>query len=134
MATEQEIEAVVGRVKVARRRADAVRLVEIMREATGVEPEIWPGNIIGFGSYHYRYESGREGDTVKVGFAPRASALTLYGLIRRYGYGSDEIENRDLLERLGTYTTGKGCLYIKYLDDVDTEALKDLIRAGYEAD
>ncbi|GAB4005353.1 hypothetical protein GCM10029992_52990 [Glycomyces albus] len=134
MATEQEIAAVVDRVKVKRRREDAARLVEIMRGATGVEPEIWPGNIIGFGSYHYRYESGREGDTVKVGFAPRAQALTLYGLIRRYGEGSEEFENRDLMDRLGTYTTGKGCLYIKYLDDVDIEALMELIRIGYRVD
>lgn len=134
MATDEEIAAVVGRVKVARRRADAARLVEIMRDATGVEPEIWPGNIIGFGSYHYKYESGREGDTVKVGFAPRAQALTLYGLVRRYGEGSEEFENQELMDRLGTYTTGKGCLYVKYLDDIDTEALKDLIRIGFEAD
>jgi hypothetical protein len=95
---------------------------------------MWGPSIVGFGSYHYRYESGREGDTAKVGFAPRASAMTLYGLIRRYGEGSEETQNRDLLARRGTYTTGKGCLYIKYLDDVDTEVLKELVRAGYEAD
>ena len=134
MATDQDIEAALDKVKVKRRRADAARLVDIMRETTGEDPVLWPGNIIGFGEYHYRYATGREGDTVKVGFAPRATALTLYGLIRRYGQAPDEIENRDLLERLGTYTTGAGCLYIKYLDDVDLDVLRQLIRAGYEAD
>jgi hypothetical protein len=121
-------------VRVERRKADARRLVDIMRETTGEEPAVWPGGIIGFGTYHYKYATGREGDTVKVGFAPRAPALVLYGLIRRYGMDEDEIENKDLFERLGTYTTGKGCLYVKYLDDVDLDVLKALIRLGYEAD
>jgi hypothetical protein len=134
MASEQDIEAALDKVKVRRRRADAARLVAIMQEVTGEEPVLWPGNIIGFGAYHYRYASGREGDTVKVGFAPRASALVLYGLIQRYGEDADSIEDRDLLDRLGEYSTGVGCLYIKYLDDVDEQVLRDLISAGYRAD
>jgi hypothetical protein len=134
VATQGELEELFDRVKVERRRADAARLVAIMREETGEEPAIWPGGIIGFGTYHYRYESGREGDTVKVGFAPRAPALVLYGLIRRYGMDAEDIENRELFERLGKYTTGKGCLYVKYLDDVDLDLLKALIRIAYTAD
>lgn len=134
MTTQAELEAQFHRVKVDRRRADAGRLAAIMREVTGEEPAIWPGGIIGYGTYHYKYETGREGDTVKVGFAARASALVLYGLIRRYGMGTDDLEDRDLFARLGKYTTGKGCLYLKYLDDVDLEVLKTLIRIGYEAD
>jgi hypothetical protein len=105
MASEQDIEAALDKVKVRRRRADAARLVAIMQEVTGEEPVLWPGNIIGFGAYHYRYASGREGDTVKVGFAPRASALVLYGLIQRYGEDADSIEDRDLLDRLGESTS-----------------------------
>ncbi|MFC3494662.1 DUF1801 domain-containing protein [Glycomyces rhizosphaerae] len=134
MTTQAELETQFYRVKVVRRRADAGRLAAIMREVTGEEPVIWPGGIIGYGTYHYKYATGREGDTVKVGFAARASALVLYGLIRRYGMGTDDLEDRDLFARLGKYTTGKGCLYIKYLDDVDLEVLKTLIRIGYEAD
>ena len=134
MTTQAELEAQFERVKVERRRADAGRLVALMREVTGEEPAVWPGGIIGFGTYHYRYETGREGDTVKVGFAARASALVLYGLIRRYGLGADDFEDKDLFDRIGTYTTGKGCLYLKYLDDVDLEVLKALIRIAYEAD
>lgn len=133
MTTQQELEALYDRVKVERRRADAARLVAIMREETSEEPTVWPGAIIGFGTYHYKYATGREGDTVKVGFAPRTSALVLYGLIRRYGMDADDIENRDLFARLGKYTTGKGCLYIKYLDDVDLDVLRSLIRIAYTA-
>ncbi|MFC4335247.1 DUF1801 domain-containing protein [Salininema proteolyticum] len=130
---DEKITQTLDRVKVKRRRADAGRLVEIMSEVTGEEPVLWPGNIIGFGSYHYKYASGREGDTVKVGFAPRAAALTLYGLIQRYGEDTAALENDELLQNLGTFTTGVGCLYIKYLDDVDEAVLRELIRKGYEA-
>lgn len=133
VTTQAELEAQFHRVKVDRRRADAGRLAAIMREVTGEEPAIWPGGIIGYGTYHYKYATGREGDTVKVGFAARASALVLYGLIRRWGMDAEDIENASLFERLGTYTTGKGCLYLKYLDDVDLDVLKELIRLGYEA-
>jgi hypothetical protein len=134
VATQGELEELFDRVKVERRRADAARLVQIMREETGEDPVVWPGGIIGFGAYHYRYATGREGDTVKVGFAPRAPALVLYGLIQRYGVDAEDIENRELFERLGKYTTGKGCLYVKYLDDVDLDVLKALIRIAYTAD
>jgi hypothetical protein len=134
IVANQALDDLIDRVKVERRRADARRLLALMRDVTGEEPELWPGGIIGFGAYHYRYATGREGDTVKVGFAPRASALVLYGLIRRYGLDAADLEHPDLFERLGKYTTGKGCLYVKYLDDVDTDVLAELIRLGYEAD
>ncbi|MQM25541.1 DUF1801 domain-containing protein [Glycomyces albidus] len=134
MTAQQDFDELFDRVTVPRRRADAARLLQIMQEVTGEEPALWPGSIIGFGTYHYRYATGREGDTVKVGFAPRASALVLYGLIRRYGTGTEDFEHRDLFERLGTYSTGKGCLYIKYLDDVDLDVLKTLVRLAHDAD
>jgi hypothetical protein len=134
IVANRELDDLIDRVKVERGRADARRFLAIMRDVTGEEPEVWPGGIIGSGTYHYRYATGREGDTVKAGFAPRASALVLYGLIRRYGLDADDIEHGDLFKRLGTYTTGKGCLYVKYLDDVDSEVLAQLIRLGYEAD
>jgi hypothetical protein len=94
------------------RRADAKALVELMQTAAGEKPKMWGPSIIGFGSYHYKYESGREGDMPVIGFSPRKAANVLYGL-----HGSSD--SKALLAKLGKYTTGKGCLYIKKLADVD---------------
>jgi hypothetical protein len=102
------------------KRSDAKALIGLMKRATDDEPTMWGTSIIGFGSYHYTYESGREGDTVLVGFSPRKAALVLYGVT-----GSKNAEA--LLAKLGKHTTGKGCLYIKRLSDVDQEVLKELI-------
>src|ERR1017187_3836283 len=90
------------------RRRDAKVLVKLMQSATGEKPKMWGPSIVGFGSYHYRYDSGREGDMPLAGFSPRKAATVLYGLM-----GSDESEA--LLAKLGKHTTGKGCLYIKKL-------------------
>jgi len=102
------------------RRADAKKLVRIMQETTGEKPKMWGPSIIGFGTHHYLYESGREGDTPLVGFSPRKNACVLYGLLGVDG--SDK-----LLPKLGKFTTGKGCLYIKKLADVDEQVLGELI-------
>src|ERR1700682_1101682 len=102
------------------RHADAKALVKVMQSAAGEKPRMWGPSIIGFGSYHYMYESGREGDMPLVGFSPRKAATVLYGLT-----GSSESEA--LLVKLGKHTTGKGCLYIKKLGDVDQEVLKALV-------
>ena len=101
------------------RRADAKTLVKLMRSATGEKPAMWGPAIIGFGSSHYKYESGREGDMPLVGFSPRKAATVLYGLT-----GPD---SEVLLAKLGKHTTGKGCLYIKKLADVDPKVLGALI-------
>jgi hypothetical protein len=101
-------------------RADAKALAKLMQSATGEKAMMWGPSIIGFGSYHYKYESGREGDMPLVGFSPRKAATVLYGMM-----GSDESEA--LLVKLGKYTTGKGCLYIKKLGDVDQEVLDALV-------
>jgi hypothetical protein len=101
-------------------RADAKALVKLMQSATGEKAMMWGPSIIGFGSYHYKYESGREGDMPLVGFSPRKAATVLYGLI-----GSGESEA--LLVKLGKHTTGKGCLYIKKLGEVDQEVLEALV-------
>ncbi len=95
-----------------------------MSEVTGESPQMWGSSIIGFGVHHYIYETGREGDTVKVGFAPRKQALVLYGL-KFY-----EV-NIELLKNLGPHTSGKGCLYIKDLDAIDLPILKELILTAY---
>jgi hypothetical protein len=102
------------------RRADAKALVKLMQSATGEKPKMWGPSIIGFGSYHYTYESGREGDMPMAGFSPRKAATVLYGLM---GSG----ESAALLAKLGKHTTGKGCLYIKKLADVDREVLETLV-------
>ena len=108
------------------RRVDAKGLAEIMQRATGNEPTMWGPSIIGFGSYHYTYESGREGDVPIVGFSPRKAANVLFGTI---GFRGAEA----LLAKLGKYTTGNGCLYIEKLADVDTMVLKTLIKRAVAA-
>lgn len=102
------------------KRADSKWLAKVMKEITGSSPKMWGDSIIGFGSYHYKYASGRQGDWFLAGFSPRKQALTLYimgGSKRR----------PELLKKLGKHKTGKACLYIKKLDDVDKEVLKTII-------
>ena len=100
------------------RREDCYTILEIMKKATKAEPKMWGTSIVGFGDYHYKYASGRENDWFITGFSPRVQNLTLYTL---GGFDSE------LLKKLGKYKTGKGCLYIKKLDDVDIKVLNDLI-------
>ena len=102
------------------RRADAKALIKLMQAATGEKPKMWGPSIVGFGTHHYKYESGREGDMPLLGFSPRKAALVLYGL-RAAG------EFDVVLAKLGKHTTGKGCLYIKKLADVDQHILETLI-------
>ena len=108
------------------RRTDAKTLAKLMQRVTGNKPAMWGSSIIGFGSYHYAYESGREGDMPVVGFSPRKAANVLYGTI-----GFDGAEA--LLAKLGKHTTGKGCLYIKKLADVDMKVLETLLEKAVAA-
>ena len=105
------------------RREDAKTLVALMSRVTGEEPVMWGPSIIGFGSYHYRYESGHEGDACRLGFSPRKAELVLYVLT-----GSPEQEAQ--LARLGKHRTGKACLYIKKLADVDMAVLEEIVRGA----
>ena len=102
------------------KRADAKAIVKLMQTATGEKPKMWGPSIIGFGSYHYKYETGREGDMPLTGFSPRKAATVLYALA---GSGDSEA----LLAKLGKHTIGKGCLYIKKLADVDQKVLEALV-------
>jgi hypothetical protein len=102
------------------RRTDAKALLKLMQSATGEKPKMWGPSIIGFGSYHYTYESGREGNMPLAGFSPRKAATVLYGMT---GFSDAEA----LLVRLGKHTTGGGCLYIKKLADVDPKVLEALV-------
>jgi hypothetical protein len=102
------------------RRTDSHQLSKLMQEQTGLEPRMWGTAIVGFGSYHYRYDSGREGDAPLVGFSPRSNALTLY-------IATNFDSREHLLLQLGKYKLSKACIYIKKLADVDIEVLKKLI-------
>ncbi len=107
-------------VKDETKRNDAFRLIELIRKQTQLEPKMWGSSIVGFGSYHYKYDSGHEGDSPIVGFSPRASAISLYL--------SGQFEKREeLLQSLGKHKTGKGCIYIKKLDDIKLEILQKMI-------
>lgn len=105
------------------KREDCERIIAMMRKATGDEPCMWGGSIVGFGNYHYVYDSGREGDWFLCGFSPRKQALSVYIMD---GFAKYD----DLLGKLGKYKTGKSCLYIKSLADVDAAVLEKLIKAS----
>lgn len=103
------------------KRSDCYQILELMKKATKAEPKMWGTSIVGFGKQHYVYESGRELDWFLMGFSPRKQNLTLYSM-----GGFNQFE--DLLKQLGKYSTGKGCLYINKLADIDIKVLKKLIR------
>lgn len=104
-----------------RRRRDARAVLELMRDVTGEEAVMWGDSIIGFGQYHYSYDSGREGDWFLAGFAPRTSKLVVYIM-------SGFPRHAELMEKLGKHRTGSSCLYINKLDDVDLDVLRELVR------
>ena len=106
-----------------RRRQDAYILLDLMRRVTGEDAVMWGASIVGFGRYHYRYDSGREGDFFITGFSPRKSALTVYVMPGFGGYD-------DLMGRLGKHKTGRSCLYINRLADVDLAVLEQLVAAS----
>ncbi len=118
--TEASVEGFLATVDDEKKRADSDAILKMMKSVTRAEPKMWGPSIIGFGSYHYVYESGREGDWFLTGFSPRKQALSLYIMSGFDHYG-------ELLGKLGKYKTGKGCLYIKKLEDVDTKVLKQLV-------
>ena len=117
---EASVEGFLNTIKDEETRNDCFEIVQMMKKASKEEPKMWDSSIIGFGEYLYKYESGREGDTMKIGFSPRKQNITLYILL-----GADP-EN-PLLKKLGKYTTGKGCLYIKKLAHIDKKVLQELI-------
>ena len=124
--TEVSVTDFINNVADEQKRKDSFRLVEIFEEQTGFKAKMWGPSIIGFGSYHYKYASGHEGDAPLTGFALRKPSISLYMMV---GFeGKDE-----LLARFGKYKAAKGCIYIKKLDDVDTEVFKDIISASVKA-
>lgn len=117
--TAQSVSDFLTREPEARRR-DCLALVEMMREATGADPVMWGPSIVGFGSYHYKYASGREGDWPIIGFSPRKKEITLYIMPGFEPFA-------DLMAKLGTYRTGVSCLYVKQLADIDQKVLRQLL-------
>jgi hypothetical protein len=125
--TDASVTAYLDSVENERRRQDGYALLEMMREETGEEPAMWGDSMVGFGSYHYKYESGREGDMMAVGFSPRKQALSVYIMP-----GFKDPEYEALLSRLGKHRTGASCLYINKLSDVDQDVLRQMVARSYE--
>lgn len=119
--TMESVEKFVNRIADEQRRKDCFRVLEIMKAVTKVEPAMWGTSIVGFGRHNYKYESGTKGEWFLCGFSPRKQDLTLYLMsgLERYS---------ELLKKLGKHKTGRACLYIKKLDDVDLPTLKTLIK------
>src|SRR5580704_8415153 len=115
---EKSVKEFLSAVVPEQKSADCLELVEIMKSATGMEPKMWGGSIVGFGAYHYKYESGHEGDMCRLGFSPRKANITLYVL------GGPKENYAPLLEKLGKHKVSGGCLHINKLADVDATVLK----------
>ena len=121
--TTQSVSRFIEEIEDEGRREDCRRVLELMTKATGTEPKMWGASVVGFGDYHYKYDSGRENDWFVTGFSPRKQNLTLYFMTGLDRYAS-------LLKRLGKHKTGKGCLYIRNLDDVDIGVLRELVTSS----
>ena len=124
--TKASVEEFLNGVEHEGKRQDSFTILEMMRDVTGLEPVMWGPSIVGFGSYHYKYASGREGDMPVTGFYPRKQSLTLYIMP-----GFDAYES--LLDKLGKHKLGKSCLYINKLADVDLDVLRELVTESVAA-
>jgi hypothetical protein len=123
--TKVSVQTYVDGLDDERRRREATALISMMKKVTGEKPVMWGSSIIGFGSYHYKYASGHEGDAPRAGFSPRSTALTVYCVP---GFAAQ----RDLLDRLGPHKTSVSCLYIRRLDDVDVDVLRAIVERTFE--
>lgn len=123
--TDKDVIEFIESVDHPKRREDAYRFLEIFTNVTGKKAKMWGPSIIGFGSYHYKYESGHEGDAPVVGFSPRKARHSLYLTV-------DSAERDELLERFGKHKSGKSCIYVNKIEDIDIEVLKELIKSTEE--
>jgi hypothetical protein len=121
----RSVKAFLDSIDDEKKRQDSYRILELMKQVTGEEAQMWGDSIVGFGSYHYKYASGREGDWFLTGFSPRKQAITLYIMA-----GFDQYEA--LMNQMGKYKTGKACLYIKKLEDINTQTLRELVKQSVE--
>lgn len=118
--TDQSVIEFIELIENPKKREDAYQLLDIFTETTGYDAKMWGPSIIGFGAYHYKYESGHEGDAPLVGFSPRKAKISLY-------FATGDSEREDLLKNFGKHTTGKACVYINKIADIDVDVLKALI-------
>jgi hypothetical protein len=121
----RSVKAFLDSIDDEKKRQDSYRILELMKQVTGEEAQMWGDSIVGFGSYHYKYASGREGDWFLTGFSPRKQTITLYIMA-----GFDQYEA--LMNQMGKYKTGKACLYIKKLEDINTQTLRELVKQSVE--
>jgi len=121
--TRQSVTAFLNALEDAGQKKDAKALDKLFREVTGWKPKMWDGSMVGYGDWHYKYDSGREGDFFVTGFSPRKGNISIYIMI---GYA----DYSDILDKLGPHKLGKSCLYIKHLDDIHLPTLKKLIKLG----
>jgi len=119
------IEEFLSNIEKVQKRKDSFKIFEMMKEVTGEEPKMWGDSIIGFGDFHYKYKTGREGDWFKIGFSPRKQNIVLYTM--NYFKDLDEI-----LSRIGKFKKGKSCFYINKLSDVNPDVLKEFIKQSYD--
>ncbi len=119
----KSVDGFISKVAAETMRDDSYQLIELFKDITGFEPALWGPSIIGFGSYHYKYESGHEGDMPLIAFSPRKSAIVIYTML-------EANKKEELLKKLGKFKGSKGCLYIKKLEDINVKALKKLIAAS----
>lgn len=124
--TEASVEDFINTIDHEGKRKDAFEILKIMKEITGEKPKMWGPSIIGFGDIRYKYASGREGDWFRVGFSPRKTNISMYIS------GCDVSMHQDRLSKLGKHKTGKGCLYINKLEDINIKVLEKMIKDGYE--
>lgn len=118
--TDASVIEFIEAVENPKKRQDAYKLLEVFEETSGYPAKMWGSSIIGFGSYHYVYATGHEGDAPLVGFSPRKAKVSLY-------FATGDTEREQLLEKFGKHTSGKGCVYINKTEDIDVEVLKELI-------
>ncbi len=123
--TDSDVEKFLAAIENDQRRKDSLEILEIMKDITGEKAVMWGPSIVGFGEYHYKYDSGREGDMFISGFSPRKQSLTVYVMP-----GFDRFE--ELMSKIGKHKTGKSCLYLKKLDDIDRSVLRELIDTSYK--
>ena len=122
---DKDVHAFIETIQQPQKRQDAYTLLDLFSATTGYEPKMWGPSVIGFGSYHYRYASGHEGDAPLVGFSPRKRAISIYTAV-----GSDETDK--LRTHLGKHKMGKACLYVNKLSDIDLEVLKKILVSSVE--
>ena len=122
---DQSVTEFIESVDHPKKREDAFKLLDIFTETTGYQPKMWGSSIIGFGKYHYKYKSGHQGVAPLVGFSPWKAKISLYITLQ-------DLNREQLLKNLGKHTTGKSCIYINKLEDIDINVLKEIIRNGVQ--